>query len=65
LLLLDGGGAEAGSELLDGWCVVVTLENVLSRLGVDWLGRLDLGGGQRATFRDVDGQVGVPARGAS
>jgi hypothetical protein len=37
----------------------------LGRLGVYWLGRLDLGGGQRATFRDVDSHVGVPAGGAS
>jgi len=65
LLLLDGGGAEAGGELLDGWCTVICLENVLGRNGIDWLGRLDLGGGDWATFRDVDGQIAVAAGSAS
>jgi hypothetical protein len=61
VVLINSGGAEAGGEFLDGWCAVVGGQDVLGRGWVDWLWRLDLGNGKRAS----DGDGGAFAAGFS
>ena len=61
IILVNGGRAEAGSQLLDGWGGEVGLEDVLGGVWGDWLWRLDLGDREGTSFWDVDGQA-VAAR---
>lgn len=61
IILVNGGRAEAGSQLLDCWGGIVGLEDVLGGVWRDWLWRLDLGDRKRASFWDVESQA-VAAR---
>ncbi|PSD72296.1 hypothetical protein C7G56_18600 [Acinetobacter baumannii] len=57
LLLVDTGTAEAGGELLNGVLVaVVSIEDVTGGMRRDWLGCLDLRGGERTALGDVNGE---------
>jgi len=38
VVLVDGGSAEAGSELLNSWCTVVGFQDVLGGVWCNWLG---------------------------
>lgn len=55
VLVVELGGAKAGSELLKSGLVVLSVENVLGGAGRDGLGGLDLRDGKGAALGDLGG----------
>jgi len=61
LVVVDGRGAEAGGEFLNGRRAVVGLKDVLCGVWGHWLWGHDLRDGEWATLGDVNGKVAVSA----